>query len=644
MKTIKTRDTVKDIKILDKSVNLSTRMKDAFVQTKDKAEETQNLHHASPTDYASGTIQETVQGAAQGTVQKTVHNMSSSRQKAIKNFESAKKHFQDVKRQLPKERQHAAEQAKKTVHETKTKAKQMQKAASQAKEKASEAKQAATDAKQAFQKARQNVRFEKGGSLRPNSSRSNSSRPNSSRPNYMHKTPQSAGNAAKPPGKSAKNIKSATKGLKESTKDTIKTASKSVKTAERTAKEAAKVAKHTAKTAQKAAKTAKAAEKAARAAAKASTQTAKAIAKATAAVVKLIITAVKGLVTAIAAGGWVAVLVILIICLIGLLFSSVFGIFFSSEEGVSDNGLTMKAVVVQINGEFGDEIARIIDENPHDSYTLTVNRAPWKEVLAVYAVKTNTDPDNPLEVATIDEGKIELLKTIFWDMNIIDYWIETIKHTSTYTDGEGNIVTDTWYEYILHITVTSKSALEMADQYSFSAEQRAQLEELLDSEYDDLWRAVLYGFSLSGNGGNGADILEVAISQIGNVGGEIYWSWYGFNERVEWCACFVSWCANECGYIAAGIMPRFAACQSQGIAWFKALDLWQDSGSGYIPRPGDIVFFDWENDGVSDHVGFVEYVEDGIVYTVEGNSGDICRRRWYGIDSSLIVGYGTPMY
>ena len=188
-------------------------------------------------------------------------------------------------------------------------------------------------------------------------------------------------------------------------------------------------------------------------------------------------------------------------------------------------------------------------------------------------------------------------------------------------------------------SVTSKTAAEMAEQYGFNDEQKAQLEELLRPEYDSLWRAVLYG-SLSGS----TDIVEVAISQIGNVGGEPYWSWYGFDSRVEWCACFVSWCANECGYIEAGIIPRFAGCQSQGIPWFNAVDLWQDSGSGYIPNPGDIIFFDWEGDGESDHVGIVEYVEDDRVHTIEGNSSDSCRRRSYSINSSVIIGYGTPAY
>jgi len=142
------------------------------------------------------------------------------------------------------------------------------------------------------------------------------------------------------------------------------------------------------------------------------------------------------------------------------------------------------------------------------------------------------------------------------------------------------------------------------------------------------------------NAGN--DIVLVAKSQVGNVGGIPFWSWYGFNTRVEWCACFVSWCANQCNLIENGILPKFAGCQSEGIPWFKERNLWQKGN--YIPKAGDIIFFDWENDGISDHVGIVEKCEENIVYTIEGNSNDMCREKTYQIDSTDIIGYGTPIY
>ena len=142
------------------------------------------------------------------------------------------------------------------------------------------------------------------------------------------------------------------------------------------------------------------------------------------------------------------------------------------------------------------------------------------------------------------------------------------------------------------------------------------------------------------------DMVSVAISQLGNKGGQPYWSWYGFESRVEWCACFVSWVANECGKIDNGTMPKFAAC-NDGIAWFKQKEQWIESTD--IPITGDIIFFDWSKDGIdgsSDHVGIVEYydIEKNIVHTVEGNSNDECKQREYSKDDNQIMGYGRPSF
>lgn len=143
-----------------------------------------------------------------------------------------------------------------------------------------------------------------------------------------------------------------------------------------------------------------------------------------------------------------------------------------------------------------------------------------------------------------------------------------------------------------------------------------------------------------------SSIVEVAYSQIGNVGGDPYWSWYGFSNHVEWCACFVSWCADQCGYLDAGIIPKFSGCVL-GINWFKEHGQWQSNT--YEPAPGDLIFFDWNKagvgqDGISDHVGIVQKVENGRVYTIEGNSSDMCRERSYTIGNYQIMGYGVPAY
>lgn len=354
--------------------------------------------------------------------------------------------------------------------------------------------------------------------------------------------------------------------------------------------------------------------------------------------VKAAIAAIKGLVAIIAAGGWVAVLVIIIICLIGLFVGSIFGVFFSGED--SGNGYTMPMAIAEINEEYADKLTEIRNANTHDEVSMSGTRAAWKEILAVYAVKVNTDPENAQDVATMDESKKALLASVFWDMNTITYRTETIEVTEVTVEGDGEdfITTETTVsKTILYIAVTHKTAYEMAEQYGFSAKQKAQLAELLSDEYADLWSAVLYGIH---NGSE--DIVAVAVSQIGNVNGEPYWSWYGWESRVAWCACFVSWCANECGYIEAGIIPMFAWCPG-GVRWFIDRALWQDAG-GYVPAPGDIIFFDWEQDGESDHVGIVEYVEGDYVHTVEGNTSNSVARRTYRLTSNSVIGYGTPMY
>ena len=450
-------------------------------------------------------------------------------------------------------------------------------------------------------------------------------------------------------GQTAKATGGGAKGTIKSAQRTVKTAQRTAKGTVKTSKTAIKTADHTAraaqKTAQATAKAAKMTAHAARATAKTAAATAKAAAKGVSATVKAMIASVKALVAAIAAGGWVAILAVVIICLIGLIVGSCFGIFFSGED--SGTGQTMPAVVREINQEYEGKLDEIKNGTAHDTLEMSGSRAVWPEVLAIYAVKTTTDPDNPQEVATMDDSKKELLKEIFWAMNEISHRSETAITTQTVEtdDGAGNIIEEEVEvtTTTLYITVTHKTADEMADAYNFTADQRAQLAELLAEENRSMWSSALYGIGV----GDG-EIVVVALSQLGNVGGQPYWSWYGFNSRVEWCACFVSWCANECEYLDAGVIPKTAGCIS-GSNWFKDRGLWQDNS--YEPRPGDIIYFDWDNkgssgpqDGLADHVGIVEKVENGLVYTVEGNSGDSCRENRYAIGHYEIYGYGTPAY
>lgn len=589
MADIKTRDAVKGtIKTIDKAAIASERMKSAYAKTKDKAEQGYYTEENSVSEYAADKVSHT----AERVTAEGVYQFDKQGQKGVR-----------------------------TTRENIVKAK----------DKVVDFQQ--KRAMKAAQTQRANAAG-RGGSQFHHGTVSRSPAPNA--------PAQSVKNARQTQKTIKQSARNSQKTVKTAAKGTVKTTQKSVKTAQATSKATIKTAQTTAKTTQAAAKaSAKAAQRAAqtaKATAKATAHAIKAAVKATIAAVKAIIAGTKALIAAIAAGGWIAVVVIIVICLIGLLVSSVFGIFFSGED--SGTGMTMPAVVREINTEYDNRLEEIKNSTAHDVLEMSGSRAVWKEVLAVYSVKTTTDPDNPQEVATMDESKKQLLTDIFWEMNEISSRTETRTETQvTETDdGHGNIVqTETTVtRTYLYITVAHKTAEQMADQYSFNEEQRQQLSELLAEENNSLWSQVLYGIT-SGDG----EIVTVALSQVGNVGGQPYWSWYGFDGRVEWCACFVSWCANECGYIDTGVIPKFAGCVL-GSQWFMERGQWQDGS--FTPEAGHIIFFDWEGDGETDHVGIVERVENGTVYTVEGNSGDACRQNSYSIGSSVIYGYGIPAY
>ena len=599
-KGIKTRVSAKKgIKAIDKAAVASERMKEAYIRTKDKADHSLYAEESSPGEYASDRLSAGVDNVTH----EAVHQFDKQGRRGV---QTTKENISQLKEKIQK-RKAAAEQLKKQAE----------------KQAAQQAGQPATrwsgrQAADTVSEPAKAVRQERG--------------------------------AVKTLDRGKKSIKTVDRGRKtikqasSTAKGTVKTASKSIKTAEKTAKASIKTTQQAAKaaqrTAQATARAAKATAHAARAAARAAVAAAKVAAKATIAAVKAIIAATKALIAAIAAGGWIAVLVIVIICLIGLLIGSCFGIFFSGED--SGSGYTMQNVVQEINDDYQQQIDTTKANLSHDVLEMSGSRAVWPEVLAVYAVKTTTDPDNPQEVATMDDSKKAILTDIFWEMNQISSRTETRTETviTETDDGNGNIVeTETTVtQTYLYITVSHKTAEEMAAQYGFDEEQKEQLAELLDEENRSLWSAVLYGIYTE----DGA-IVSVALSQVGNVGGEPYWSWYGFSSRVEWCACFVSWCANECGYIDTGVIPKYAGCVN-GVQWFKDRGQWMDGSAE--PAPGMIIFFDWNDengqDGLSDHTGIVEKVENGRVYTIEGNSGDSVRQNSYPVGHYEVLGYGCP--
>ena len=425
-KGIKTRNTIKNIKTIDKSVNLGKRMKNSFIRAKKSAESTQSTDCNSPTEYATDKIST----RAESLTHQAKRKLSRPYQKSRNSMERAKEHFRAVRNQTPKAQRKSAGHAQKTYDTAKKTAGNLQTKATQTQKAAETAKTVVTDAKHTLQQTRQAGRM------------------------------------------SIQTVKT----FNTSGKGTIKTVKKSVKTAERTAKATVKTAQHAARKAQQTAKaTAKAsklAARASRAAAKTAAKTAKVAVKSTIAIVKATIATIKGLIAVIAASGWVVVLIILIICLIGLIVGSIFGIFFSNEDNVT--GRAMSDVVSQLTMEFYEKAEEIKRNNTYDVLYETALHIDWREVLAVYAVKIN----DAAEVVTLDDDKIDTLRTILNDMATLSY---------TLRDGT------------LTITLAQKSINNIVTEYNFTQAQRLQIDVLLSAEYDELWDALLGSYA-KGNG------------------------------------------------------------------------------------------------------------------------------------------------
>lgn len=579
MADIKTRETVKGtIKTLDKAAIAGQKMKQAYIATKDKAEHSVNTNENTAEEYAADKTEAGIDEIAH----KGAYAFDKAGRKGVQetkqNIQSAKEGIQRFKQQ----RAEKAMNAQKTQGRPTTVG-------------SSSAQTQTTSAIRTLEKPEKMVK-------------------------------QSATSAGK------KNIKLAGK-------EVAKTTQRSVKTAEHTAKASIKTSQQTAKAAQKTAQaTVKASQKAAQAAKKAAKVTAdtvKATAKATVATVKAIIAGTKALVAAIVAGGWIAVLIIMIVVLFGAAVAMFGGGSdsnsytpvsaeveayepiiqkYAKEYGIPEYVELIKAVMMQESGGRGLDPMQAAEGSFNTRYPHEPNGIKDPEysiqcgVQELKAALTSAEVESPIDMEHI---KLAL---------------------QGYNFGNGYI---SWAK-------TNYGGYSYANAVEFSTMQASRLgwSSYGDTQYvAHVLRYYPYGRAFTA-GGNQA-IVEVALTQLGNQGRQPYWSWYGFNSRVEWCACFVSWCADQCGYIESGLVPKFAGCVD-GANWFKSNGKWQDRT--YEPKVGDIIFFDWEGDGTTDHVGIVEKCENGTVYTVEGNSGDACKQRQYAVGSSNIYGYGIPAY
>lgn len=588
MADIKTRDAVKGtIKTIDKAAIASERMKSAYVGIKEKAEQGYYADENSATEYAANRIS----FVADRVKDEGVHQFNKQGQKAVKTTQ----------------------------------------------ENIGKAKDKITDFKQrravnaAEQKAAQSMSEQHGLQIRHGAA-SRSSAPDVSQTakSQLIKTRQQGQKMIKTTARSAE------KAVKATAKGTVKTTEKGIKTAQVTSKAAIKTTETSVKTAQAAAKaSAKTAQKAAKATAKATAEATKATVRATIAAVKAIIAGTKALISALIAGGWIAVVIILIVVLLGCAVSLFGGGSgsnaytpvsaeveayepliqkYAKQYGIPEYVELIKAVMMQESGGCGLDPMQAAEGSFNTRYPHEPNGIQDPEysiqcgVQELKAALISAEVENPIDMERI---KLAL---------------------QGYNFGNGYI---SWAK-------TNYGGYSYANAVEFSTMQAARLgwDSYGDTQYPaHVLRYYPYGRAFT-SGGNQA-IVEVALTQLGNEGGQPYWSWYGFDGRVEWCACFVSWCADQCGYIERGIIPKFSGCVD-GSNWFKGNGQWKDRN--YEPQAGDIIFFDWEGDGETDHVGIVEKCENGVVYTVEGNSGDACRQKQYTVGSSSIYGYGVPAY
>lgn len=290
-------------------------------------------------------------------------------------------------------------------------------------------------------------------------------------------------------GKPQKAVKNASRSMK-----SIKQSTKGIKTAQRTAKTTQQTAKAAAKATQKTAQAAKATTKSAATGAKAA--------------VKATIATVKGLISAIAAGGWVAVLIILLICLIAMVSGSCFGLFFSSDP--TGTGTSVTQAVSTLNEEYMAHMQEIEAATPHDRQEITSNDGVlsinWEDILAVFSAKV-TGAEDGVQVASLDDAQLDELRNIMWEMNAISSGTRTEKREVEITEVDENgkeiTRTETVPETILEISITHKTPEEMARQYNFNFRQNEYLSLMSEPENKNLWAELLGGFV-----GGGGEIMD----------------------------------------------------------------------------------------------------------------------------------------
>ncbi|RJE47942.1 hypothetical protein A7K50_01220 [Dehalobacter sp. MCB1] len=605
MKEIRTKSAIKDIKVLDKASDVSHRMKKAYIRTKEQAEQSGHNEDSNYVDKAVSRVKDGTETVVQKALTMGEHGKNAvwkikerraggtgTSTTITSGNQSGRTSYPDAK--VPKLKQRYV-QGKATLTAKQT---------------------AERKAAQTFQNS------------------------------VFQPTEKAALQVGKIHGQTGRRIKQSAREssitVKQAAKGMVKTAQRRVKTIERSSKTAIKASQSAAKTIVNATQVAQRVTQAARTAARAAAVSGKTAAKAMLATIKVIIAALKSLIALIAAGGWAAVVIILLVCLVGLMSGSVFGVFFSNED-TGKNTPVMTEAVSRLNGEFRAKIEQIENENPYDTLDLSNNGSStmvsnWRDILAVYSVKVTADPENGMEVATLDDTKVEILRNIFWEMNKIDYWLDTIEHT----DGK-----TTSTETVLHIHVISKSYSDMIAQYNFNQQEAGMLNELMQDKYKQLFLRLIGSYTditlspkeiaaIMNNLPPDLDekrkkLVLAAYSLVGKVN----YFWGGKSTVIGWdsrwgtpakvtdegsatsgnvrafgldCSGYVAWVfVNAAGNTDAakitgtGTASQYAACAP--VNWVSA-------------QPGDLAFY-------SDlsHVGIVVGKENGNLLIANCNAG-----------------------
>lgn len=598
MREIKTRQSHKDIKALDKAADLSRHLQNAYVRTK---EQTESPEHG---DYV-GEAREKVQEASKSVGSAAVRAARNAAKKSVRKIQAERSSTENAKNGADTGTTGSSAWGTSGAEST---------ASSTGPEKSAVIKQPIPTAKSAV--------FH--GEVQANAKSSIGF--NRSLPLFSQQV---------------RNAEATGKGTIKTMPRTIKTAGqiagRTAKAAGQTAKDAAKAAQRTAQ----AVKKAQQAAKAAKASARFTVKVAKLTSKAAAAIVR-------GILALAGIGGPGLVLIVIVIAATALI-TSPFGILFSG--GNTDSGVqSVSSVVQQVDAEFNQKISDTEQSNPHDSVNIQyVGSADntrvdnWLDVLAIFAVKTATNSQNAMDVATIDTTRVGLLKGVFWDMNRIDYHVDTASQADSSSESgtDSSASSQTTAQRVLTITVSSKTADQQADDYGFTADQKSMVDQLLSGDCREMLLEMLGKGGGDGltyeqlqnvennlpESGVGSDVVKLALSRLGDPYSQIL----AGQENYTDCSYLVQWCYKQVGIS----LPRTAAAQAQYCVEHK-LTVSKDN-----LEPGDLVFWSFEQNGQFmniTHVGI--YAGNGKVIDASSTHDAVMYRDLYFADQQVL--YGRP--